>query len=333
MKKTTFLNKSLSKKTIIKILKIALPLLLGVFLIIYMFKSATVEEREKLWSNIVQAEKLWIFVSLFLGILSHASRAYRWKYLLEPLGYQPKFYNSFMAVMVAYLANLGIPRSGEVLRGATISTYEGVPFEKAFGTIVSERIADLVMLLIVIGVAIFLQTETVLTYFKNQNINPLFAVGIVIGLFLGVILFIRLLRHSSNKYAIKVRTFAEGLLDGMKSILTMKRKKEFVVHTIFIWVMYLLMFGVIKHCIPGTENLSIAGILVAFVVGSFAISATNGGIGIYPFAIGAILIYFGIEKQDGEAFGWIIWGAQTILNIILGGLSFILLPILNRNKG
>lgn len=130
------MNKHLSK-----ILKTLLPLLLGVFLIWYMVSSATPEEREKLWVNIVEADKFWIAASLILGLLSHASRAYRWKFLLEPLGYKPKFYNSFMAVMVAYLANLGIPRSGEVLRGATISTYEKVPFEKAFGTIVSERIA------------------------------------------------------------------------------------------------------------------------------------------------------------------------------------------------
>ena len=322
----------MTKKSIIKILKIVLPLLLGVFLIWYMLGSATPEQRQKLWTNIVEADKLWIYISLICGILSHASRAYRWKYLLEPLGFKPKFYNSYMAVMIAYLANLGIPRSGEVLRGATISTYEGVPFEKAFGTIVSERIADLIMLFIIIGLAIFLQTETVLQYFNDQEINPLIAVGILAALIGGVWVFIRILKRSTNKIAIKIRTLAEGLFDGMRSILTMKRKKEFIAHTIFIWVMYVVMFGVIKYCIPGTEDLSFAGILVAFVVGSFAISATNGGIGVYPFAIGAILIYFGIVKEDGEAFGWIIWGAQTLLNIVLGGLSFLLLPILNRNK-
>ena len=320
------------KKNFIKLLKIILPLLLGVFLIWYMVSSATPEERQKLWENIVEADKFWIVISLVCGLLSHASRAYRWKYMLEPLGYQPKFYNSFMAVMIAYLANLGIPRSGEVLRGATMTTYEGVPFEKAFGTIVSERIADLIMLLIIVTVAVALQTETLLTYFEDQQINPFIAVGIIGALILGVIIFIRLLKTSQNSFIIKIRGFAEGLLDGMKSILKMKRKKEFVAHTIFIWFMYLLMFGVIKYCIPATEDMGIAAILAAFVVGSFAISATNGGIGVYPFAIGAILIYFGIDKQDGEAFGWIIWGSQTLLNIVIGGLSFLLLPILNRKK-
>ena len=297
-----------------------------------MVSSATPEEREKLWVNIVEADKFWIAVSLILGLLSHASRAYRWKFLLEPLGYKPKFYNSFMAVMVAYLANLGIPRSGEVLRGATISTYEKVPFEKAFGTIVSERIADLIMLLLVVATAILLQTDTLLNYFNDQDINPLMAVGIIVLLVVGVLVGVRILKSSTHKFFVKLRTFAEGLLDGMKSILHMKNKWAFIFHTVFIWLSYVLMFCVIKYCIPGTENLSIAGILAAFAVGSFAISATNGGIGVYPFAIGAILIYFNIDKQDGEAFGWILWGSQTLLNIVLGGLSFLLLPILNRKK-
>lgn len=304
--------------------------MLGVFLIWYMVSSATPQEREKLWGNIVDADKFWIIVSLICGLLSHASRAYRWKYMLEPLGYTPKFYNSFMAVMIAYLANLGIPRSGEVLRGATVSTYEGIPFEKAFGTIVSERMADLVMLLIIVAIAVFLQTDTLLAYFKDQQINPFIAIIVLTVLVLGVLLVIKVLKISQNKIIVKIRNFTEGLLDGMKSILKMKRKKEFIAHTLFIWIMYLLMFGVIKYCIPAVENMGIPAILAAFVVGSFAISATNGGIGVYPFAIGTILIYFGIDKQDGEAFGWIIWGSQTLLNIVIGGLSFFLLPILNR---
>ncbi|HAT69380.1 MAG TPA: TIGR00374 family protein, partial [Flavobacteriaceae bacterium] len=212
-----------------------------------MVSSATPEEREKLWVNIVEADKFWIAVSLILGLLSHASRAYRWKFLLEPLGYKPKFYNSFMAVMVAYLANLGIPRSGEVLRGATISTYEKVPFEKAFGTIVSERIADLIMLLLVVATAILLQTDTLLNYFNDQDINPLMAVGIIVLLVVGVLVGVRILKSSTHKFFVKLRTFAEGLLDGMKSILHMKNKWAFIFHTVFIWLSYVLMFGVIKY--------------------------------------------------------------------------------------
>ncbi|MFD0977453.1 lysylphosphatidylglycerol synthase transmembrane domain-containing protein [Salinimicrobium gaetbulicola] len=306
--------------------------MLGVFLIWYSLSSATPSEREELWNNILVADLKWVMLSLFFGILAHMSRAYRWKFLLEPMGYQPKFANSFMAVMGGYLANLGVPRSGEVLRGATISTYEDIPFDKAFGTIVSERIADLIMLLLIVIAGLLIQTEGLLTYFETQNINPFISVGtIFVAILLGVI-FLKLVKRSKHPFMVKIRNFARGLLEGMKSILKMERKKAFLFHTLFIWVMYLLMFYVIKFTIPETIPLSIAGIMAAFIVGSFAISTTNGGIGVYPLAMGAVLLLFGINQQAGEAFGWIVWGSQTILVIILGGFSLLFLPVFNQKK-
>ncbi len=298
----------------------------------YSLNSATPEEREVLWNNILLADVKWVFLSLFFGFLSHASRAYRWKYLLEPLGYQPRFANSFMAVMGGYLANLGVPRSGEVLRGATISTYEDIPFDKAFGTIVSERIADLFMLLLIVIAGLLLQTESLLNYFDNQDINPFISIGSVFTIVLLGIIFLKLIRKSRHSLMVKIRDFARGLLEGMRSIIKMKRKKEFIFHTVFIWSMYLLMFYVVKFTIPETTPLPIAGIMAAFIVGSFAISTTNGGIGVYPIAMGAVLLLFGINQQAGEAFGWIVWGSQTVLVILLGGFSLLFLPIFNQKK-
>ncbi|SDK86152.1 hypothetical protein SAMN04488034_101685 [Salinimicrobium catena] len=320
------------RKKIIKFAKTTLPLLLGVFLVWYSLSSATPAERAELWNNILLADHKWIAISLFLGLLSHMSRAYRWKYLLEPMGYQPKFANSFMAVMGGYLANLGVPRSGEVLRGATISTYEDIPFEKAFGTIVSERIADLLMLLLIVIAGLLIQTEGLLNYFDNHDINPFVSIGTVfIAVLLGIFL-LKLIKRSQHSIMVKIRNFARGLLEGMRSILQMKRKKEFIFHTVFIWSMYLLMFYVIKFTIPETTPLSIAGIMAAFIVGSFAISTTNGGIGVYPIAMGAVLLLFGVNQQAGEAFGWILWGSQTVLVILLGGFSLLFLPIFNQKK-
>lgn len=322
----------MKRKKLIRFAKTILPLLLGVFLIWYSLSTATPKEREVLWNNILLADVKWIILSLFFGFLSHASRAYRWKYLLEPLGYQPKFANSFMAVMGGYLANLGVPRSGEVLRGATISTYENIPFDKAFGTIVSERIADLLMLLLIVIAGLLIQTENLLNYFESQDINPFISIGTVLIAVLIGVFFLKLIRKSQHNIMVKIRDFARGLLEGMRSIIRMKRKKEFIFHTVFIWSMYLLMFYVIKFTIPETTPLSIAGIMAAFIVGSFAISTTNGGIGVYPIAMGAVLLLFGINQQAGEAFGWIVWGSQTVLVILLGGFSLLFLPIFNQKK-
>lgn len=320
------------KKKLLKFSKTYLPLLLGVFLIWYSLSSATPGEREELWNNILLADHKWVLLSVFCGILSHLSRAYRWKYLLEPLGYKPRFANSFMAVMVGYLANLGIPRSGEVLRGATISTYEKVPFDKAFGTIVSERIADLIMVLLITTFGFLIQTEGLVNYFSDNDINPFISIGIFLFLIIIGVFVLNLVRRSNHSFMVKIRDFARGLLEGMRSIVRMRRKKEFIFHTIFIWTMYLLMFYVIKFAIADTNSLSMAGFMAAFIVGTFAITTTNGGIGVYPIAMGAVLLLFGINQQAGEAFGWIMWGSQTLMVVVLGGLSFLFLPLYNQKK-
>lgn len=311
-----------------------MPILIGVGLIWYSLSSMSEDSRQTLWQNIKNANPYWVALSLSLAVLSHFSRAYRWKFLLEPLGYKPKLMNRFLAVMVAYIANLGIPRSGEVLRGATLSTYEGVPFQKAFGTIISERVADLVMLMIIIGMAFFSQSGNMLNYFEEYNINPFLPIAILVTLIILFVVFLKLIKYAKNSFLIKVKDFAQGVLEGIKSILYMKKKKEFLFHTFLIWGLYLLMFWVIKFAVPNMEDTSWGIILVAFVAGSFSMSTTNGGLGLfpYPIVVGAIFVFSGIAKEDGEAFGWVIWGAQTILNIILGGISLIILPIYNRKS-
>lgn len=306
--------------------------MLGVFLIWYSLSSATPQERQELWNNIRLADLKWVILSVIFGILSHMSRAYRWKYLLEPLGYQPKFANSFMAVMGGYLANLGVPRSGEVLRAATVTTYEKIPFDKAFGTIVSERIADVIMVLLITIFGFLIQTERLILYFSENEINPFISTAALLVLVFFGIIFLNLIRRSNHPLMVKIRDFANGLLEGMRSILKMKHKKGFLLHTFFIWGMYLLMFYVIKYALPETESLTIAGFMAAFIVGSFAISTTNGGIGVYPIAMGAVLLLFGINQQAGEAFGWIMWGSQTLMVVILGGLSLLILPLYNQKK-
>lgn len=305
---------------------------LGIFLIWYSLKNSTPQDRENLWQSIVNANKFWIFVSFILGATSHFSRAYRWKFMLEPMGYKSSQTNRFMAVMVAYLANFGIPRSGEVLRAVTLSTYDGVPFEKGFGTIISERVADLLILMLIIGTVVILQTDDLLTYLDEQNIEPLNTLLIFLTLVSLIILGIYVVKKSNWLPFQKIKKLAKGLLEGMKSILTMEKKWAFIFHTVFIWSMYLVMFFVIKFSIPEMADTATGTIMAAFVVGSFAVSATNGGIGVYPLAVGGVLTVFGVQDHAAEAFGWISWTTQTAVVMILGGLSFILLPVLNNRK-
>ena len=275
----------------------------------------------------------WVLFSLVLGILSHVSRAYRWQFLLEPMGYKPRFANNIMAVLVGYLVNLTIPRAGEIARATTISKYEKIPFEKAFGTIVSERIADVIMLLGIIATAFFLQTKLLTSYlFKESDSNSNTLYYLLIAMVILGLLFFRLIKNSKNPFIQKIQKFVYGLIQGVISIFKMKKKWAFIFHTFFIWAMYVLMFYVVTFALPETRHMPFGAIIVGFVVGGLSMALTNGGLGTYPVFVASAITLYGIEKNPALAFGWIMWTAQTVMVIVFGGLSFLLLPIYNRKK-
>ncbi len=317
---------------LIKFFKIILPLALGVFLIWYSITAATPEERQKTLQYVSEADPIWVIISIIMGIASHLSRAYRWNYLLQPLGYSIKLSNSYMAVMAGYLCNMGIPRSGEIIRGGTISTYENIPFKKAFGTIISERVIDSLMLLLIIAITLLFQSELLLSYLQEKIASPIITLVVLLGVILLGVLFLNILKNSKNPILTKIRHFGNGILEGIKSISKIKQRKAFIFHTFLIWILYVAMFYVIKFTVPETAHLSLGPMLATFVAGSIAMSTTNGGIGAFPIATAAILLLFNVDKPAGEAFGWILWGSQTAINIIIGALSFLFLPILNREK-
>jgi len=305
-----------------------LPLILGVILVWYSLSKVSFNSLVDYFKN---ADYIYILLGLLFGLLSHLSRAYRWKFLIEPLGYKLRLPNSIMAVFSTYLINYTIPRAGEVMRASILTNYEGVPFEKGFGTIVSERIADLVVLFCIILVTLSLEFEFIYQ-FLTDRLNPLnlFFIGAGSILF-GLIVFL-FFKSSKHKVAVRIRTFLIGLLEGVLSIFKMKKKWPFILHTVFIWLMYLAMFYVTTFALPETSNLPIAALLVGFIAASFSIAATNGGIGSYPLAVYAAFSLFSIAEDPSIAIGWILWSSQTFMVILLGGLSLIYLPIYNRTK-
>jgi len=272
-------------------------------------------------------------LSLFLGILSHLSRAYRWQFMLEPLGYKPKYINNVLAVLVAYLVNLIIPRAGEFARATAISKYEHIPFEKAFGTIVSERVADVIMLLSIIALAFFFQTELLSSYFfSGEDSGNSYTLYILIGLAVLGLVFFRLVKKSDNPMIKKVQNFIYGLIQGVISIFKMKKKWAFIFHTFFIWLMYVLMFYVVTFALPETTHMPFGAIIVGFVVGGLSMALTNGGLGTYPIFVASALTLYGIDENAALAFGWIMWTAQTAMVLIFGGISFLVLPIYNKEE-
>ncbi|NJB36862.1 MULTISPECIES: lysylphosphatidylglycerol synthase transmembrane domain-containing protein [Flavobacteriaceae] len=315
-----------------KTLKLIVPIALGLFLVWYSYQSTSLEDRKTIVTSITNANPFWIGVSILIGIISHIARAIRWNYLLKPLGYQPKLYNNVLIVFLSYFANLGIPRSGEVLRATALTTYENVPFEKGFGTIVTERVIDLIMLLLVIFTALLLQTNIILGYLNQSGMGIIIGLAVLVLGIVSLVIVIRILKKSSSPFAKKINGFLNGLLDGITSILKMENKWLFIFYTFLIWFCYVAMFWVIKFTVLETADLSISQLLVAFVGGAFAMSTTNGGIGLYPIAVSGSLSLFGVSAIAGNTFGWIMWIAQTLMVVVFGAISFVLLPLLNRNR-
>ncbi len=304
---------------------------MGVFLIIYSYNKFSAEEILEIKSHFVNANYNYIYFAVFIAFLGSASRAYRWKYVLNQMGYQTTFANNFMAVSIGYLMNMTIPRSGEISRALVLKKYNNVPFDKGFGSIIAERIIDMIILLGFIIVAFFIQFDIVKKFVLDklplQKMILLLVVGIVI-----FIAFILLYCYSKTKFIIQLKSKVFGLKEGLLSIVHMKRKWSYLGHTIFIWFSYIFMFYIGIFVIPETNTLSLGAVITSFVVGSIAIAFTNSGFGSYPFLIAKILLFYNISETTGNAFGWIIWTSQMLLLVFLGAISFLLLPILNRSK-
>ena len=318
-------NNNYLKKT----LQLVLPLLLGIFLCWYAFAQFSTEELALIKEQFLKADYSYLWLSVAMGFLSHVSRGIRWQYTLASMHYFPKRYNLVLAVFIGYLLNLTVPRSGEVSRALLINRYDKVPFDKAFGTILTERVIDMCILLLFIAVVFVFQFDLVWHFLEGYlTFSYIIVVLLALGLlFLGGVYWIY---RSTSSFAQKVRKMLSGIKEGIFSILHLKKKWQFIAHTLFIWLMYFWMFYVVFFSMEQTKELSIIQVLTAVVIGSFASVFTNGGLGAYPLFIAKVLLLFGVTETVGTALGWVIWIAQFLMIILFGGLSFLLLPIINR---
>ncbi|WP_322551342.1 lysylphosphatidylglycerol synthase transmembrane domain-containing protein [Flavobacterium psychraquaticum] len=318
------------KASISKFLSLTIPLLIGIGIIYYQFTTLTAEEIQKIKISFIKADYYYVFLSLFIALFGYWSRAYRWKFALNHLGYTTKFQNTLMTVCVSYLVNLTIPRSGEITRAALLKKYENIPFDKGFGTIVAERIVDLIIFFIFVCIGFISQYDTLYLFLAEKNVafaSILWFLGVGFLLF---VLFILVWIYAEWKIIVKLKRKLAGLIEGMQSIVKMKNKWSYIFHSFFIWFSYLLMFYVTIFALPETTTITFDVVIMGFIFGTLAVGFTNGGLGAYPLAIALIFSLFGISDDIGIAFGWLVWTSQTLLTIFLGLLSYLLLPILNK---
>jgi uncharacterized protein (TIRG00374 family) len=258
--------------------------------------------------------------------------------MLRTLGHQPSFFNCFAAVCLAYFANLGIPRLGEFIRPATITRYENIPIEHSFGTIVAERIIDVACLLIAIFLGIFLGGPRIISYLQEntsitlQQIYLLIGLGIIAGI-VGLLVFRYILQsESENKIFKFIKEKLAGFSDGLKSFAQVENKTIFILQSVAIWILYYLMTYLCFNAYEPTADLGPIAGLVVFVFGSLGIVFPSpGGMGSYHFMISQSLMLYGIGGIEAFTFANIIFfSLQIICNVLLGILSLILLPIINR---
>ena len=326
------------KSRILTFVKFIFFLGLGIFIIWLSLKDLTHTERFKILESFKIANYWWVILAIILGVSSHLLRTLRWRIFLEPLGYTPSVKNTFFAVMIGYFANMAFPRLGEVTRCGVLAKYEKIPFQKSFGTVVTERALDMVVFFLLFFLTILTQIGTIANYLNN-NIYPklsrkishpfsnpaivIGAAGICVMIILLFIIFRK--RIGRSKLFQKILGVILGFWEGLKSLSRIKRPFLFIIYTFSIWILYFFMLYLCFFSLPESSSLGFGAGLSALVLGSAGIIITPGGIGLYPVIIQETLYLYHISNTTGLALGWIAWTAQTVMILVVGGLSLILL--------
>jgi uncharacterized membrane protein YbhN (UPF0104 family) len=281
-----------------------------------------------------RANYWWLLLSVVLSMLSHMSRAIRWKMLYKPMGYHPTTGNAFGAVLVMYLSNLAFPRLGEVLRCTIINRYEKIPMSASVGTLITERAIDVFCLLLLMGACFLFQNQIFLDFYNEympeSGGNLKF---IILGAgFIGLILMYLLYKSGHLPFADKIKGMVSSLWKAVISIKDLENPILFLGHSIFIWTMYLLMTAVCFYALPETSNITLWAALPTLFFGGIAMVAVQGGLGLYPYFVSKILLMYGLAETAGYAFGWVLWTAQTTIVVIAGLIAYVVLMIVNKEK-
>lgn len=306
-------------------MKITIPLLFGV-LVVYLFFSKLSEENiAEIKDALASANYFWVFASGVLATFAQCIRAYRWRMLVKSLGYDISLLKSFNAISMNYLVNLGIPRAGEFARCGVIAKYDNIPIQKSIGTLVNERITDLLMLGVV-GLLAILVEYKLFVDFTNENIMPsidavfgklinLAIIGFVFLALFGTIYY--LYKKGKLTFLAKIKHIVDDLLAGVLSIRYMEKPLLFIFLTFLNWSFYWLMIYVVFFTLPAGSELTFSAALMVLFFGTFAFIVVQGGLGVYPIIVGLILVLYGIPNHIGNTLGWLMWIGQTIFIFVM----------------
>jgi uncharacterized protein (TIRG00374 family) len=314
---------------------------LGMFLLWLTTRTFGEREIQELKNLIKNADITVVAVSTFILLFSHYIRALRWKMMIQPLGINPKSSNVFFAVLAGYFFNLLFPRLGEVMKCTFLSKYEKVPVDKLIGTMVAERLVDLICLIMVIIATILTQIERVGNYAgelgnmlrEKLNLTPTsWGIGIML-LLLVIYLMVKLFKASKNHPGLfKLKELIKGVIEGLLTIRKVNHFPLYILYTVSIWGCYLASIRIGFYGMEALQLLGWVPSLSILTFGSFAMIATQGGIGAYQLAVQKTLLLYDINEVTGLAFGWLLWLVQTLILFIVGPISVLLMFILNKKN-
>ncbi len=326
------------RKGLNQTLKFLAFFIVGVFLLWIAFRNV---EYNKLIEGLKEANYSWVFLSLLFAFLAYASRARRWVLLIRPLGYKPALLNTFYSLMTGYLANLALPRIGEITRCVALGKKEKVPVDQLIGTVVVERTIDFISLLSIMIILIIIRGKEINDFMKESIFIPLqqkvfslfgFTWIIWVIIFVTIALTTCLLIKYRRKLR-KIRLFAKisdvikGVINGMKTITSLERKWEFIFHTVFIWINYALMTWVAVFAIESTSHITLGDGIFLLVVGGLAMSApVQSGLGAYHYFISRGIAFIGgVKIEDGLIYAFLTHESQMLFVIIIGSISFFMI--------
>lgn len=309
--------------------------------------------------SLAKANYIWVAVAGVFGILAYWLRAIRWNLLLEPMGYKIADSNAFWTISFGYLMNLTIPRSGEVARATALYGVEKVPVDKSFGTIILERVVDLICMLGFLLLTVIFKYEAILSFYNfvtetkktetvsepnwfeklilQTGITDLNAFYFYLKIFIAVLVvagFIALYRFKKEKLI----SFAKGILQGLMSVFKLKEKIKFIVYTLGIWICYFFAAYLVCFALPETSDFTVADGFFIIAVGTFGmIVPASGGIGAFNLAMkfGFMALFIGAGKsaefggEMGLTYSFISLPLQIFLTLITGLTA---IPMLARAK-
>lgn len=312
---------------------------LGIGLVWWQFHSMLPSEKSNFSKSLREANYLVVIPVICMALLSYLARSQRWLIMMEPMGYTPKSSNAFCSTMIGYLVNMFVPRLGEIVKCSVLSRYEKIPVDKLIGTVVVERIFDVVCYIIVICITLATQFKAMQKFIHhniendaNAGFNWIKLIAIIAIILLVILLFRWIfIIFRTNRVVKKIQQIFFNLKEGIFTIKNMKRPKAFLAYTVFMWGMYLLEIYVGFYALKATMGLGIGTACSALTLATLAMIILPGGFGAFPIFITKVLLIYQINAIDGKAFGWLMWGVSTCINLIIGLLCLLIIIYINKN--